>query len=127
LSWRWHALLKQTSSQSHDHMTTTVYSYQNGQQWTHALEQDFSQPREKTLFIQRALNAAAFKVMQTTLTVLKGNEAEQEHDLMTRLQQWRSQHPHRTHELRQQLGQLVGLLEMTDISLIVQAHYTRQP
>jgi hypothetical protein len=107
-------------------MTTTVYSYKSGQQWTHALEQDFSQPREKTLLIQRALGADAFKVMQTTVTVLKGHEAELEHDLMARLQQWRSQHPHRTHELRLQLGQLVGLLEMTDISLIMQTHYTRQ-
>jgi hypothetical protein len=126
LSWRWHGLLKQSSSHSHDNMTTTVYSYKSGQQWTHALEQDFSQPREKTLFIQRALGADAFKVMQTTVTVLKGHEAELEHDLIARLQQWRSQHPHRTHELRLQLGQLVGLLEMTKISLIMQTHYTRQ-
>lgn len=127
LTRRWQTLLKPSSNDQRQSFSTCVYSYKNGQQWMHALEQDFSQPREKTLFIQRALSADAFKVMQTTLTAFTGQEAELEHDLLSRLQQWRSQRPHRTQALRQQLSQLVSMLEMKDISSMIQLHYQHQP
>lgn len=35
---------------------------------------------------------------------------------MTELMQWRQQQAHRVTTIRQQLGQLLGLLELTDIT-----------
>lgn len=122
---RWNNLLKQAGSEQSGSLSTTLYSYKSGQYWTHAFEEDFSQTRDKALFIQRALGAEAFRVMQTTISVLTGHEAELEHDLVSRLQQWRSQRAHRIRAIRQQLSQLVGMLEMTDISDIIRLQYTR--
>lgn len=126
LTSHWQTVLTQSSGQQQGNMTSSIYSYRNGQHWTHALEQDFSQPREKSLFIQRALSADAFKVMQTTITLLQGPVAEQEQDLLSRLHQWRSLRPHRTQALRKQLNQLILLLEMTDISPVIKLHYASQ-
>lgn len=122
---RWTELLKQAAHHDSDSLTTTLYAYKSGQSWTLALEQDFSQAREKALFIRRGLDASKFIAMHVTITALKGQEAEQEFDLQLRLQQFRTQRAHRVRALRQQLNQLVGMLELTDISALIRQFYSR--
>ncbi len=124
-SLRWAGLLKQATQQDGDSQTTTLYAYKTGQSWTLAIEQDFSQAREKALFIRRGLDASKFIAMHVTITALKGQEAEQEFDLQLRLQQFRTQRAHRVQALRQQLNQLVGMLELTDISALIRQIYSR--
>lgn len=124
-SLRWTELLKQAAHQDNATLTTTLYAHKSGQSWTLALEQDFSQAREKALFIRRGLDAHEFIAMHTTLTALKGQETEQENDLQQRLQQLRPQHAHRVRTLRQQLSQLVGMLELTDVSALIRHFYSR--
>jgi len=124
-SLRWHELLKQADQQGNGSLITTLYAYKSGQHWILAFEQDFSQAREKALFIRRGLDAAKFIAMQASITVFKGHESEQESDLQTRLQQLRTQRAHRVRALRQQLSQLIGMLELTDISALIRQFYSR--
>jgi S1-C subfamily serine protease len=63
--------------------------------------------------------------MHVTITALNGQEAEREFDLQQRLQQFRAQRAHRVRALRQQLSQLVGMLELTDISAHIRQFYSR--
>jgi len=124
-SLRWNELLKQAGQQESGNLVTTLYAYKTGQQWVLAFEQDFSQARDKALFIRRGLDAAEFIAMHTLVTVLKGHETEQEFDLQLRMQQLRSQRAHRVRALRQQLSQLIGMLELTDISALIRQFYAR--
>jgi hypothetical protein len=124
-SLRWTELLKQAAHQDSDSLTTTLYAYKSGQSWTLAFEQDFSQAREKALYIRRGLDAGKFIAMHVTITALNGQEAEREFDLQQRLQQFRAQRAHRVRALRQQLSQLVGMLELTDISAHIRQFYSR--
>lgn len=119
-------LLKQAGTSEAGCMQTTLYAYDSGHNnWTLAFEQDFSHHRDKALFIQRGQAAKLFRVFHCTLSVLKGNEADRETDLIEQLQQWRQHNAHRVRAIRQQLAQLIGLVELTDISDLITGFYQR--
>lgn len=116
--------LKTDIPEDNDCVQTTLYGYQSRKgDWTLMLEQDFLHSRNKTLFIQRGLAAETFRVFRCTLTPLKGNEAFAEKDLIEQLQQWRQQRAHRVKFIRQQMGQLFCLAELTDITSVVTAFH----
>lgn len=119
-------LLKQANASESGSIDTTLYAYTgNHQHWNLALENDFHEARDKTLFIQRGLAAASFRVFRCQLSALKGSDSEREADLTEQLQRWRPQRAHRVRAIRQQLSQLLGLVELSEISEVITAFYAR--
>lgn len=119
-------LLKQANSSETGSIDTTLYAYsRDDQYWALALEQDFNDPRDKAVLIQRGLAADEFRIYRCIVSALKGSDSEREADLIEQLQQWRPHRAHRVRHLRQQLSQLLGLVELTDISDVVTAFYAR--
>jgi hypothetical protein len=105
-------------------LTTTLYVYQSRQAtWHFAFEHEFDNSRDKTIFIQRAMSATQFSAFHCVLQKMTGNELNMEQDLATQLLQLRQQRAHKVKQLRQQLGALFGLAELTDISQIIKTYY----
>lgn len=117
------AVLKQANNNNDGCYDSFLYAYDN-KGWALALEQDFADPRDKAIWIQRGMAADLFRVFRCRITVLKAADSESETDLLEQLQQWRQQRAHRVRDIRQQLSQLLAMVELTDISDVVTAFYT---
>lgn len=121
---RLNELLKLADSRAEDCLQTTLYACDNGHDhWTLAFEEDFRDARQKSLFLRRGLAADTLKVFHCSLSVLKGHESLKEADLNQGLQQWRQQRANRVRDIRQKLAQLLGMMELTDISDVFLAFY----
>jgi hypothetical protein len=120
---RFSELFKQAETNPNGCLQTALFGYRQGDQWTLMLAQDFRDGRDKALFIQRGLAAEAFRSFQCTLTTIKGNDGESETDLMAQLQQWRQQRANKVRQIRRQLTQLLGLIELQDVTPLVRDFY----
>ncbi len=118
------AVLKQANDNDNGCYDSFLYAYDN-KGWTLALEQDFADPRDKAIWIQRGMAADCFRVFRCRITVLKAADSESETDLLEQLQQWRQQRAHRVRDIRQQLNQLLAMVELSDISDVVTAFYAQ--
>lgn len=117
-------VLKQANDNDDGCYDSFLYAYDN-KGWTLALEQDFADPRDKAIWIQRGMAADCFRVFRCRITVLKAADSESETDLLEQLQQWRQQRAHRVRDIRQQLNQLLAMVELSDISDVVTAFYAQ--
>lgn len=119
-------VLKQAGNNDDGCFDSFLYAYShNDDDWNLALEQDFSDPRDKAIWIQRGIAARTFRVFRCRVSVLKPADSESEADLLEQLQQWRQQRAHRVRDIRQQLSSLLALVELSDISAVVTAYYAR--
>lgn len=116
-------LLKQASQTNENNLQTTLYASNRGDNWTTAFEEDFTDQRQKSLFIGRGLPPNDLRVFRCSVSTLKGSESEKEADLNRQLQQWRQQRAHRVRDIRQKLANLLGMIELTDISDVFKAFY----
>ncbi len=105
-------------------ISTGVYAYgaENGQ-WHIALESQFENSAQKSLFISRALQAKHHRFFNCALSALKPSVLDQQADLSALLISLRSHSSHKVKVIRDVLYSLFAIGELTDITDVITAIY----
>jgi hypothetical protein len=113
--------LSQNDSQSDN---TTIYAYQEQQgDWQITFEETLQSARQKATLIHRLNSAADHRVFLCQLVAIPPTNKTLEKALPDSFLQWRNKRTAKVKQIRQQLHQLYGLIELTDISQLFSQVY----
>lgn len=115
--------IKSHTSEKQPAFSTLIYAFSdNNTSWRIVYEHQLTDTSQKTMFIQRMMTAKSYRCFYAEFTRF---HPEQLQDFAERFMVWHAQRANRIKTIRQSLTQLMGMVELTDISATLEALFSK--